>query len=102
MQNKKREFNLLIMPFTQSNLTLSLTPTGGAFRKRNSSLALCVLFCSAAPGYLTSKVMQNKTENQKNIFYIDEVTITGDKVAVDYTLNDEWESPELSLIVLTA
>lgn len=83
--------------FPKSNFKLSLSLTGGAFRKRNSFLmSFDFKFYSAAPGYLILKKMQNKT-NDKNIISICDAVITGDNVAVDYTLNDNWLFISLSL-----
>jgi hypothetical protein len=39
----------------------------------------------------------NARNASKNTFQIEDVTVTGDKVAVDYLLNDEWLSTNLSL-----
>lgn len=84
------------MSLLKSNLKLSLSLTGGASWKRNSLMSFDIISGFAAPGYLIPKNMQNHTNTTAKVYYIDNVIITGDKVAVDYTLNDEWLEITLS------
>jgi hypothetical protein len=103
------------MILEKSNFQLTLQPTEGAFRKRNSSMVCNVQAIILQPSVIFSNNMQNNPNHSttgipasamttdarnaliQNIFYIDEVKINGDTVTIDYTLNDNWNVAVLSL-----